>query len=136
MKTKPFQKENKIVIDCGDITLREDGIIHMKFKSDYLVEIKDLKDIVEAVGELGNGKKFLNLIEGGLYTNISVEARKYSICDENNIYTIADAFLVKSLAQRLMANFYIRFDKPKLPTRFFDSKEEAEEWLKEFLPKK
>jgi hypothetical protein len=122
-----------IEINCAIITLRDDGIIHMIMNKDHMVNIDDLKNIVKAVGELGNGKKFPNLIEAGSFTSIDSDARKFSTAEELNIYTIADAFVIRSLPQKLIANFYLKFDKPKLPTRFFDNTSEALQWLKQFV---
>ena len=39
--------------------------------------------------------------------------------------------VTKSLPQKLIANFIIRFQKPLVPTRTFSKLEEAEKWLSE-----
>jgi hypothetical protein len=46
-----------------------------------------------------------------------------------NKYRIADAFLVKSLGVRIMANFFIKVTKPKVNTRLFTDEKEAIKWL-------
>jgi hypothetical protein len=46
---------------------------------------------------------------------------------------VADAFVIDSLAQRILGNFYLKFNKPQFPTRFFNSKEEALIWLEAFV---
>ena len=45
----------------------------------------------------------------------------------------ADAYVLKSLAQKIIANFYIRLNKPKIPTNFFTDEDSAIEWLTTFL---
>jgi hypothetical protein len=127
---KAIQKE----VNCGVIRLGDDGIMYMYMREGYTVEVEDLKELVKITGELGGGKKYPNLIKGGIYTSISSEARAYSATTESNLFTLADAFVIRSMAQKLLANFYLKFDKPVSPTRFFDAEKEAIAWLKTFLP--
>ena len=50
--------------------------------------------------------------------------------DDNFIkYRYADAFIVNSLPMRLLVNFYISFNKPKIPTKMFNNPESAREWI-------
>jgi hypothetical protein len=42
----------------------------------------------------------------------------------------AEAFVVESLANRLVANFYIRFNRPNNPTKIFNKFEKALDWLR------
>lgn len=42
----------------------------------------------------------------------------------------AEAFVVESLANRLIAGFYIQFNRPKNPTRIFNNFENALNWLR------
>ena len=126
---KPKQKE----IACGIVRLDPDGIMKMYIREGYTVELDDLKEIVKTTAEIGGGKKYPNLIKGGIYTSISSEARAYSATPESNLYTVADAFVIRSIAQKIIANFYLKFDKPVSPTRFFDTEKEAMKWLRGFV---
>ncbi len=42
----------------------------------------------------------------------------------------ADAFVVDSLPKRLIINFYIKHNKPSVPSRTFSSEEKALTWLR------
>lgn len=42
----------------------------------------------------------------------------------------ADAFVVDSLPKRLIINFYIKHNKPTVPSRTFSSEEKALAWLR------
>jgi hypothetical protein len=127
---------NSTQIKAGTISLRSDGIMLYEIKEDYMVDVQDLKDINQAVGKIGNGGKYPNLIMMGNYTNITNEATEYSTSDENNVYTLADAFVLKSLHQKLLANLYLKINRPKIPTRFFENTVDAVEWLKKYLSNK
>ena len=43
------------------------------------------------------------------------------------------AFVIKSLAQKLLGNAYLKINKPVVPTALFDNEEKAIEWLQKFI---
>ncbi|MDX5417985.1 MAG: hypothetical protein LPK09_02130 [Hymenobacteraceae bacterium] len=59
------------------------------------------------------------------------EARDY-MANEGNAGVAASAILVSSPMVKMAANFYIKVNKPKNPTRMFTDRNEAVEWLKQF----
>jgi hypothetical protein len=52
---------------------------------------------------------------------------------ENKDSRSADAFVIYSLPQKLVGNFYLKVNKPPVPTRFFKTPEEAIRWLRKFV---
>jgi hypothetical protein len=111
------------------VALRPDGILHLSIKSDELFFVKDYHDLMDAAFKIGNGKKFLNLITVGKHTTPDHHSRVLSTSKEGSVYKRADAFVICSLSQKLIANFYMNFHKPFAPTRFFTEVEEAVKWL-------
>jgi hypothetical protein len=71
----------------------------------------------------------------GKYMNATKEAREFGASAEGLKNSIAEAYVFDSLPHRIIANFYIKFNKPTVPTKFFKTKIEAEVWLKAFLKK-
>ncbi|MBD1395539.1 hypothetical protein H9Q13_00035 [Pontibacter sp. JH31] len=61
-------------------------------------------------------------------------ARDY-MANEGNAGVTASAILVSSPMIKMAANFYIKVNKPKNPTRMFTNREEAVEWLQQFKQK-
>jgi len=53
--------------------------------------------------------------------------------NENNPYSKADAFVLNSIAQKILANFYVKINKPERPTKFFNNLDEASIWLKKYI---
>jgi hypothetical protein len=53
--------------------------------------------------------------------------------NENNPYSKADAFVLNSIAQKILANFYVKINKPERPTNFFNNLHEALIWLKKYI---
>ena len=86
--------------------------------------------IVEAMGKIGNGKRFPVLIDCGEFASVDKEARILSANKEANIFSSADAVAYHSLAHKLFADFYVKHNKPEVPTKVFSDNESAIEWLK------
>jgi hypothetical protein len=119
-------------IDLGHSVahLRSDGIIQVNFGDDVELDAKETMEIIAASGELSGGKKALVLNVAGKNTSATSGAREESASAEGCRFTIADAFVTKSLAQKLLGNFYLNFHKPGVPTKIFNNEEEAVAWLK------
>ena len=66
------------------------------------------------------GMIILRLIPTALHTMADVER------------TIKSFSSIKSLAHKILASFYLKINKPVVPTCFFNNKIDAEKWLKSF----
>jgi hypothetical protein len=115
------------------VSLRSDGIVQIEIKPNTTLNLSDGQAMVKAFAELGEGKKFPLLFIAGDFALASAEARYYASGKEANQYTLASVFVVKNIAQKLMGNAYITFNKPITPTKIMTSQEEAISWLKTFL---
>lgn len=122
----------EIDLEKATVSLLDEHIIHIHIKSGREIELSDAVYIVEAMGKLGNGKKYPILIDAGSFSSIDKEARVFSAAAESNLYTVADAIAYYNLAQKLLADFYVKYNKPVIPTRTFPNKQEAITWLKTF----
>lgn len=108
----------------------------------YLVEIKenvhfkidDLKQLVELEKEI-SGKKLPVLVLCLPDSHTESNTLKYIAKNQNNPYSIADAFVIYSLAQKILANTYLKFHHSERPVKFFNNKEEALHWLQQFMNK-
>jgi hypothetical protein len=69
------------------------------------------------------------LITAEEVTQFDDSARVFSASEEGSKYSVAEAFVVKSLSQRLIANFYVKVNKPPIPSKVFNSEKEAIKWL-------
>lgn len=122
----------KIINRISTVQLREDNILVIEIKSDESFNIRDMWELINAAQKIGQGKRFLNLIIVGAHTVPDEESRVLSTSMEGSIYKIADAFVINSLPQILVANFYMKFNKPSVPTKFFKNVRDAEKWLEQF----
>ena len=70
----------------------------------------------------------------GKYTSVDKDTRNHVSKGDGARFSIAEAFIISSLAHKLVANFYLKTNKPVVPTRFFTNQIEAEGWLQTFVP--
>ncbi len=94
--------------------------------------IKELRQLIEVQKQMG-GDCLPVLVLCGEYTTSDVSFLKHLSKNGNDPYSSADAFVIQSIAQKLVANFYIKIVGPERPTKFFTSKEDALKWLNQFM---
>jgi hypothetical protein len=123
---------NTIDLKHSILKLRADGIIQINYADHLDIDLKEGVEVVEAIGILTKGKKALILNVAGEGTSATAEARKYSASVAGVKFTIADAFVTNSLAQKILGNFYLAFNKPPVPTQIFEDIDQAVEWLKAY----
>ena len=113
----------------SSLTLRADDILHIDIKGEETFTIADYYDLMDGAFKLGGGKQLLNLITMGKYTLPDHAARVLSTSIEGGKYKLADAFVINSLPQKIIGNFYMKYHKPYTPTQFFNDEIIAVNWL-------
>jgi hypothetical protein len=113
--------------------IREDGIFQIDVKADELFSLQDAIEVKTQKEKICGNKQTPNLWIIGAHSNPDHEAREYACLKENISFHSADALVISSLSQRIVANFYLKVNKPPVPTKFFLSEKEAEEWLQQFI---
>lgn len=102
------------------VTFKEDIEITMELQDRLLIYYKDITD--------GKLMRFLFLAAENV--TINKEARDNAVTMEDKAMTGASAVVVNSLPYKLIANFYLQFNKPKRPYKVFSNEEDAITWLK------
>lgn len=125
---------NQVELSIATISIPEKGILHVHIKEEDELSLENAKEIVAARTKLAEGNKLAILYTSATRFVIpSKEVREYVATEERSSLVLADAFIIRSLAQRLAVRFYIRFNRPVRPTKFFENKEQALEWLRTFV---
>ncbi|MFN7691633.1 MAG: hypothetical protein ACK5QU_11175 [Bacteroidota bacterium] len=104
-------------------------ILHIEMIAGNEISLEDSIAHKEAAQLLTNGVPHCTFVNALGNIDISSEARKFGSSPDVQKNLIAQAVLVNSLATRIAANFYIRFNKPPKPTRLFTNSEDAFSWL-------
>lgn len=126
-------KDNIIKLEKSEVMFREDGIVQICFDDNCEVDTKDCEDIVSAYDQLLKNKKYPLLHFLGNYTTFTKGTREFSVTERGMQYSAAEAYIFSSLAHKIVANFYIKINRPPVTTKFFTNEVEAVAWLKTFL---
>ncbi len=115
--------------EAAYISMCSDGIIRVLFKRDKEIGPTVLKPLFEKfkemVGEVSY--PFIYFAEDGSVV-FTTEGNTYSKQNQNVFPKTCSAFVTKSLSQRLIANFYLKINKPSNPSKLFKNQDEAEAW--------
>lgn len=117
------------------LTIHENGIGQMHFKDDIVMEISNQMEHLNGLIEITNGQPTPFIVTTGKRVLISREARDNAVLIEDISPVNAMAVIVQNLAYRLVADFYLRFNKPKIPYKVFTDQEKAMDWCMQFLVK-
>lgn len=115
------------------LALRNDGIGYVFFKNHTELNIELQYNLLKWYDELTNKKLTPFIVEGGEGVTITKEARDNAVLIEDISAMKATAVVVNNLAHKMIANFYLTFNKPKRPYKVFNKKEEAVKWLKQYV---
>ncbi len=113
--------------DFVTVSLRSDGIVHVDFKNDTLITVELQYKLEEIYHSLVSDDHAF-VFTGGEFVTITADARKNAIAMEDRVPVRSSAVVVKNLAQRIIADYYYRFNRPKRPYRVFKTFEQAIEW--------
>lgn len=116
---------------ASEIEFWDNNIIYIKLKDNIQIELEDVqKQYLFLKSKFDGINKHIILVEPGLDTGISKEAREFSSKPETNEMTTATAVIVKSLAHRILINFIIKFTHQQtMKMKMFDDKQKAIDWL-------
>lgn len=110
--------------------LYDNGIIEIIWDpSIELIEVDHLSKMQQTVAELGGGKKMPLLFTPHDFLHLSKEGGKYATSEEGTRYSLAIAVVVDNLAKKLLMNFFLSINKPKVPTKGCSTKSDAFIWL-------
>lgn len=123
-----------ITTRVSQIRILEDGICLIKLDSSRHDQLgpEEAIEIAESIERICEGRPHCILTDTrGVVGQVEPLAREI-LSSHAGFSKVrkAEAFLVESLANRLVANFYIRFNRPKNPTKIFNHFEKALNWLR------
>lgn len=118
------------------LRLLENGIIHYTYLPDIEVDENDHIENHKALMEITGNTKHPLLIDSGELISVTLEARKKIRELEPLAPIIVRAIVIKSLAHRMLTNFYIKFHQPIVPTKVFENYDDALQFLLGFTTNK
>ena len=126
-----IKRSPSINLGFAEVSMREDGIVNTDVRIRDAVSLDQAKEILNAYLKVGNGKKVPHLFTVTRFVIMEKEVMEFA-SNVANKKGLADAFVIHSLPQKLIGNFYLKFHKPTIPTKLFTSEEKAISWLRSF----
>lgn len=115
------------------IKLRSDSIVYVLFKEGTTIDIPLQMRLLDAYNDICDGRKLPFLFDAMEHVSITKEAKVNAIEIEAMAPVTASAIVARNLAYRLIAEFYLKINKPKTPFKIFKNEEDAVSWLRLFL---
>jgi hypothetical protein len=118
-------------LDFPDVNLqrKSNDIVYVTFKDDCTLDIPLQMRLLDYYREITDGKLMHFIFMAAENVSITKEARDNAVKVEDQSMLGASAVVVDSLPYKLIANFYLKFNKPKRPYKVFSNEEEAVKWL-------
>jgi hypothetical protein len=115
------------------ISICDDGILYVRVTNEVNETVERSQELVETIGKMVNYKKVPMLSKFDEFALPPKENRNFWAKKDSCPYTSAEAFITNSTAMMMIANFYMRIEKPQRKTKMFTKVDEARKWLKTFL---
>ena len=128
----PANIEKQTDLDHSLLIKRTDGIIELRCGDAVNYTTKMVMENHAVLKEFAGSQKALVLTFAGQYTLVSANARSYTAKGPHKDYVAAEAFLINSLPQKLLGNFFLKVNKPVVPANVFliADQAKAEQWLR------
>jgi hypothetical protein len=111
------------------VELRDDDIIQFFYGDNINYIMKETEELIDVTVKMTKGVVHKMLRIPGKFSNIDIEVMKYISRGRGTLYSLADSFVLFSMPQRILGNFYLRMNKPLVPTKLFNEVIEADKWL-------
>lgn len=121
---------NEIDLPEVNIQRKSNDIIYVLFKDNCTLDIDLQMRLLEQYNKIAENKLMSFIFMAAENVSITKEARDNAVKIEDISMIGSSAVVVTSLPYKLIANFYLRFNKPKRPFKVFSNEEEAVKWLK------
>lgn len=131
------EKEHIALFQAELIAEKHYNNVHFRLYSNRIfhVSIPPLEKINEDIIQQGyafldenGGGKFYNIFQFGSFSDVEPEIRVWAADPEGNEYTFSDAIVIDNLSQKIITDFYLKFNKPVKPTKIFYSLNKAIGW--------
>lgn len=124
----------QIKIPEATVSLWENGIVHVYYTDNLVLDIPVQLKMADVFNEITNHKKSHFIFEAGENVVVTKEARDNALKLEDSTPILASAVIAHNLGYRMIANFFLKVQRPKGQYRVVASMEEALKWFNN-LPK-
>ena len=112
------------------MNVHDTGLVEFKIKKDIALTAEDVWHSQELSVNHLPGRKLYVLTEAEGEFKPTPDARRAGASSRYASHVNAHALYSRNLTLKILGNLFIRINKPVVPTRFFDERESALEWLR------
>lgn len=122
----------KFETDIFYMTVNDNALVEFKVKKDCVLKAKDVMQAQEMSKSCIPNTKFYVLMEAEGDFHLSSDTRQFGASKEYAEHAHALALCSDSMTHKVLGNVFIKFSRPHTPTKFFDDRQKAIEWLNTF----
>lgn len=121
--------ENNIDLRCYNTWMGDDGVARTRVKEGAEIVLEDAIANSKAVNSF-DLDLYPMIVDTTLAKSITKEARDYFSMKGRKSKVIAFAILINSPLSKIIANFFMGLNKPRVPVKLFTKEEDAIIWCK------
>lgn len=122
-----------VLLNNDEITIElENGIVTGIFKPEFC-DLETVQRLVEYRLNATKRKAYPTIANIITIKKITKEARDFLASKEGCAGITVFAILINSPIGSMIGNFWMRINKPLVPTRIFTKEEDAKKWLKQYI---
>ncbi|MDP1803174.1 MAG: hypothetical protein Q8L81_17565 [Bacteroidota bacterium] len=108
--------------------LKHDDVVYIHTFEDAAIEIPEIDELNKNLRDLVEDRPCYLIVIPGIGSISSPEARKYA-AKQKGKNIIAEAIIINNLAIRLLANFYMKVNRPEQKIKLFSNEISALAWV-------
>jgi hypothetical protein len=118
-------------LDYSDVNLKlkSNDIVYVLFKDHCTFDVDLQMRLIDYYRDITENKLMCFIFLAADNVTFTKEARDNAILIEDQSMVGASALVVSSLAYKIIANFYMKVQKPKRPLKAFGNENDAVAWL-------
>lgn len=128
--TDIFQAEivASTAIEGLGLTVYSNDLLHVKVPKYYSVDLTVYGKAQDWLTTLDPEKEYHFILDFDSFSEVDPEMRKHRASKGGTNFSITDAVVISSLPQKMISDFYLRFNRPPRPTKIFSTVKKAVEW--------
>ena len=128
---EPSPGAEVVTLSMGWIWLEDDGVLRAKLRPNLHVTAEQMLELLGGYREIGGGRPVAALVDFHNLRRGNNAVRRVMASPESAALHVGAAFLVRSPVGRVLANAFMRLQRPPSPTKAFaiDAIPEALAWL-------
>lgn len=120
----------EVVLKNLTVSLMEDNIIRVKVNEHSIIDVSEVLELQKVKRSMVGDQRHSVMFITPKFGTMTKEARELSASKEVNINAMGKAIVLNGLAMRILANFFINFNKPPVEHKCFENEKNALEWLR------